>query len=218
MPPHGICLDDHLAKGESIMSEHRKLRDFVADFTRLIDRNLDEAATIAEGRELVASLIAEDDWLPEAYAQPNPQYYQQHLLHADPLERLSIVSFVWGPGQRTPIHDHTVWGIVGILRGAEISVAYAPRPEGGFEIGQEERLERGDVVAVSPAIGDIHVIANAYDDRPSISIHVYGGNIGAIRRSVFDPVSGAKRPFISGYSNTAVPNLWDRSPPARVRV
>jgi predicted metal-dependent enzyme (double-stranded beta helix superfamily) len=60
-------------------------------------------------------------------------------------------------------------------------------------------------------IGDIHVIANAYDDRPSISIHVYGGNIGAIRRSVFDPVSGAKQPFISGYSNTAVPNLWDRS-------
>jgi predicted metal-dependent enzyme (double-stranded beta helix superfamily) len=66
-------------------------------------------------------------------------------------------------------------------------------------------------VAVSPDIGDIHVIANAYDDRSSISIHVYGGNIGAIRRSVFDPVSGAKQPFISGYSNATVPNLWDRS-------
>jgi predicted metal-dependent enzyme (double-stranded beta helix superfamily) len=193
------------------MSEQHKLRDFVVNFTRLIDRNLDETATLTEGRELVARLVAEDDWLPEAYAQLNSKCYQQYLLHADPLERLSIVSFVWGPGQRTPIHDHTVWGIVGILRGAEISVAYAPRPKGGFEIGPEERLERGAVVAVSPVIGDIHVIANAYDDRPSISIHVYGGNIGAIRRSVFDPESGAKRPFISGYSNTAVTNLWDRS-------
>ena len=200
------------------MSEQHKLRDFVADFTRLVDRNLDETATLVEGRELVARLVASDDWLPEAYAQPNSKYYQQYLLHADPLERLSIVSFVWGPGQRTPVHDHTVWGIVGILRGAEISVAYAPRPEGGFEVGPEKRLERGAVVAVSPAIGDIHVIANAYDDRPSISIHVYGGNIGAIRRSVFDPVSGAKKPFISGYSNTAVPNLWDRSPRTQVRV
>jgi len=200
------------------MTEQHKLRDFVAAFTRLIDRNLDETATIAEGRELVARLVASDDWLPEAYAQPNSTYYQQYLLHADPLERLSIVSFVWGPGQRTPIHDHTVWGIVGILRGAEISVAYAPRPEGGFEIGSEERLERGEVVAVSPTIGDIHVIANAYDDRPSISIHVYGGNIGAIRRSVFDPVTGARKPFISGYSNAAVPNLWDGSPRAQVRV
>jgi predicted metal-dependent enzyme (double-stranded beta helix superfamily) len=198
-------------EGEFSMSEHDKLRDFVVDFTRLIDRNLGESATIAEGRELVTRLVAEDDWLPEAYAQPNPKYYQQYLLHADPLQRLSVVSFVWGPGQRTPIHDHTVWGIVGILRGAETSVAYAPRPEGGFEIGPQERLERGEVVAVSPDIGDIHVIANAYDDRSSISIHVYGGNIGAIRRSVFDPVSGAKQPFISGYSNATVPNLWDRS-------
>ncbi len=194
------------------MSEqHRKLRDFVADFTRLIDRDLGETATIAEGRELVARLVASDDWLPEAYAQPNAEYYQQYLLHADPLERLSIVSFVWGPGQKTPIHDHTVWGIVGILRGAETSIAYAARPDGGFDAGPEERLERGGVVAVSPAIGDIHRIANAYDDRPSISIHVYGGNIGAIRRSVFDPVSGARKPFVSGYSNATVPNLWDRS-------
>jgi predicted metal-dependent enzyme (double-stranded beta helix superfamily) len=193
------------------LSAHHKLRDFVVDFTHLIDCGLDETATVAEGRELVARLVAEDDWLPEAYARPNPQYYQQYLLHADPLERLSIVSFVWGPGQRTPIHDHTVWGIVGILRGAEVSVSYAQKPDGSYEIGPEERLERGDVAAVSPTMGDIHVIANAYDDRPSISIHVYGGNIGAIRRSVFDPVSGAKKPFISGYSNAAVPNLWDRS-------
>jgi predicted metal-dependent enzyme (double-stranded beta helix superfamily) len=198
-------------KGELALSVHHKLRDFVVDFTRLIDRNLDEAATVAAGREIVSRMVAEDDWLPEAFAQPNPKYYQQYLLHSDPLERLSIVSFVWGPGQKTPIHDHTVWGIVGVLRGAEVSVAYAPKPEGGFEVGPEARLERGEVVAVSPTIGDIHVIANAYDDRPSISIHVYGGNIGAIRRSVFDPVSGAKKPFISGYSNTAVPNLWDRS-------
>ena len=41
-------------------------------------------------------------------AQPHPQYYQQHLLHCDPLERFSVVSFVWGPGQKTPVHDHTV--------------------------------------------------------------------------------------------------------------
>jgi 3-mercaptopropionate dioxygenase len=193
------------------MPATRKLRDFVVDFTRLIDRNLDEPANIAEGSQLVARLVAEDDWLPEIYARPDPTYYQQYLLHADPLERLSIVSFVWGPGQRTPIHDHTVWGIVGILRGAETSIGYVQKPGGGFEAGSKERLERGQVAAVSPAIGDIHVIANACDDRPSISIHVYGGNIGAIQRSVFDPHSGAKKAFISGYSNTAVPNLWDRS-------
>lgn len=193
------------------MSQIGKFRDFVVDFTRLIGRTEDETVILAEGRDLLARLVAEDDWLPEAYAQPHPQYYQQYLLHADPLERLSIVSFVWGPGQKTPVHDHRVWGLVGILRGAETSVSYTAKPGGGFLAGPEERLERGHVAAVSPTIGDVHRIANAYDDRPSISIHVYGGNIGAVHRAVFDAETGAAKPFISGYSNTAVPNLWDRS-------
>lgn len=193
------------------MSQISKFRDFVVDFTRLVGRTGDETVILAEGRDLLARLVAEDDWLPDAYAQPHPQYYQQYLLHADPLERLSIVSFVWGPGQKTPVHDHRVWGLVGILRGAETSVSYTAKPGGGFLAGPEERLERGQVAAVSPTIGDVHRIANAYDDRPSISIHVYGGNIGAIHRAVFDADTGAAKPFISGYSNTAVPNLWDRS-------
>ena len=64
---------------------------------------------------------------------------------------------------------------------------------------------------VSPTIGDIHVVSNAYADRPSISIHVYGANIGAVRRHVFDAATGTAREFISGYHNTVMPNLWDRS-------
>jgi len=37
-----------------------------------------------------------------------------------------------------------------------------------------------------------------------------GANIGAVRRHVFD-MDGNSKDFISGYSNLAVPNLWDRS-------
>ena len=69
--------------------------------------------------------------------------------------------------------------------------------------------------AVSPAVGDIHVVANALADRPSISIHVYGANIGAVRRHVFDPETGAPKDFVSGYSSDRVPNLWDRSAAVR---
>ena len=54
-------------------------------------------------------------------------------------------------------------------------------------------------------------VANAFADRVSVSVHVYGDNIGAVRRATFDPDTGAERPFISGYANAAVPNLWDRS-------
>lgn len=64
--------------------------------------------------------------------------------------------------------------------------------------------------AVSPSVGDIHRVTNAYDDRVSVSIHVYGANIGAVSRASYDDAGRPKR-FISGYSNTTVPNLWDVS-------
>lgn len=63
---------------------------------------------------------------------------------------------------------------------------------------------------MSPTIGDIHKVSNAFDDRTSISIHVYGANIGAVRRATYDE-AGRPKPFISGYSNTLLPNLWDAS-------
>ena len=72
-------------------------------------------------------------------------------------------------------------------------------------------LEQGDVDVVSPTLGDIHKVSNAHEDRTSISIHVYGANIGAVDRHVYDPDTGAQKSFISGYSNAAVPNLWDLS-------
>lgn len=194
------------------MTNIGKLRDFVVNATRIVARQgSDELKTLQGIEPLLATLVEHDDWLPEEYTIPDSRHYRQYLLHADPQERLSIVSFVWGPGQRTPIHDHLVWGAVGVLRGAELSTTYERRADGTLIKGPTDRLEAGGVVAVSPRLGDIHEIANALTDRPSISIHVYGGNIGAIRRHVFDPSTGAVKPFVSGYSNRTVPNLWDRS-------
>jgi predicted metal-dependent enzyme (double-stranded beta helix superfamily) len=76
--------------------------------------------------------------------------------------------------------------------------------------GEVGDLLPGDVEALSPAKGDIHRVSNALADAPSISIHVYGANIGAVRRSTFAP-DGTPKLFISGYANSVVPNLWDRS-------
>lgn len=189
----------------------KRLREFVTGFARLLDQGPDEARILAEGGALLAGLVAQDDWLPEAYAQPDAQHYRQYLLHADSAERFSVVSFVWGPGQRTPIHDHTVWGLIGVLRGAEIAQAYARNEQGQFlPTGAEHRLQTGQVEAVSPRIGDVHQVSNAHADQTSISIHVYGANIGAVRRSVYAP-DGTAKPFVSGYSNSELPNIWDRS-------
>ncbi len=195
------------------------LREFVQAMTRLVDRTDDEAALLAGARPLLARLIAGDAWLPEDCTKPDPQFYRQYLLHCDPQERFSVVSFVWGPGQKTPIHDHTVWGLVGMLRGAERCRLYTRAADGQLRAsGEEKVLEPGDIEAVSPTVGDIHTVANALADTPSISIHVYGANIGAVRRHVFDAATGAAKDFVSGYSSATVPNLWDRSAAVRASL
>ena len=68
---------------------------------------------------------------------------------------------------------------------------------------------------LAPEEGDIHQVSNAHADRVSISVHLYGGNIGAVSRHVYDPVTGVAKPFVSGYSSTNLPNLWDRSQAVR---
>ncbi|MDR3508502.1 MAG: cysteine dioxygenase [Caulobacteraceae bacterium] len=187
-----------------------RLRDFVVELGALLERTEDEAQVLDQGGKLLEALVAHDDWLPDAFAQPSPERYQQYLLHCDSQERFSVVSFVWGPGQATPIHDHTVWGLIGVLRGAETSERFAPGADGPLVSEGVDRLEVGQVDAVSPTVGDIHRVSNAFTDRASISIHVYGANIGAVRRSTFDAEGRPKR-FISGYANSLLPNLWDRS-------
>ncbi len=185
------------------MHDSARFDRFVRDFTLLIDAaGSDEARILADGRALLATLVAADDWLPQRYAEPHPEYYQQYLLHADPQDRFSVVSFVWGPGQKTPIHDHTVWGLIGMLRGAERAEAFEMGAAGqAMRAGRVDTLSPGAVEAVSPRIGDVHRVSNLHDDRVSISIHVYGGNIGRISRHVFDPATSAPKTFISGYAN-----------------
>lgn len=185
------------------------LRRFVREMTQLVaSTRHEESQLLAEGGQLLKALIADDNWLPERFARPSPERYQQYLLHCDPLERFSVVSFVWGPGQSTPVHDHTTWGLVGMLRGAERTTNYAMAADGRLTATGVDVLQPGDVAAVSPQIGDVHAVSNAHSDRPSISIHVYGANIGAVHRHVYDPEKGSSKDFISGYASDVIPNIW----------
>ncbi len=183
------------------------LAQFIRAIETLTGSGLNEIDVLRGGRRLLAELVSRDDWLPDAFSKPAVERYRQYLLFRDPRARFSLVSFVWGPGQSTPIHDHTVWGLVGVLRGAEASQRYRISPSGApVEHGPPDRLERGAVEAVSPTVGDIHRVSNALADRASISIHLYGADIGAVRRWVYSP-SGDRKPFTSGYDNS------DANPP-----
>ena len=183
-----------------------RLRNFVQDMTRLAEQHgADEPRMLDEGERLLKGLIAKDDWLPDEFAAPSKDSYRQYLLYCDPLERFSVASFVWMPGHRTPIHDHTVWGLVGVMRGQECCEEY----DSSISLTNTHHSKPGDVDRVSPAIGDIHVVSNVGKEI-AVSIHVYGANIGAVRRHVYDPATGEAKEFVSGYHNRTLPNLWDR--------
>lgn len=185
---------------------------FLGAMDALVDRHLSDTDTIAFGTDILASLVAVDDWLPDSLAAPDSRHYQQHLLHLDPRARFSVVSFVWAPGQSTPIHDHGIWGLVGMLRGSELSQRFVhsgarpPQP-----VGAPRRLEPGDVECLDPAAGDIHKVSNA-SDGVSVSIHVYGADIGKVERRAFG-LDGDVRRFISGYSAGEAPQHWTGNRP-----
>ena len=78
------------------MDSIKPLRDFVLDLTRAVEKfGQDEPAMLREGKKLLARLIVRDDWLPPEFAQVHADTYRQYLLYCDPLERFSVVSFVW---------------------------------------------------------------------------------------------------------------------------
>jgi predicted metal-dependent enzyme (double-stranded beta helix superfamily) len=149
---------------------------------------------------LLLSLLADRDWLNEKFRRGIPsKAYAQYLLYRPADHAFSIVSFVWSPRQGSPIHDHCTWGVIGQYDGEE--------EETRFRI-TDNRLERtgvviarpGNVSHVYPRSRDIHQIVNR-SDRPAISIHIYGGDIGSQRRHTYDPNTAALQEFISGYDD-----------------
>lgn len=175
---------------------------FVQQMTGVVESFGDDEPKLLDAAEpLLADLVRNDDWLPDRFAAPSDQSYRQYLLYRDPRNRFSVVSFVWQPGQRTPVHDHTVWGLVGVMRGQEHCEEFKSGGD-GLELRRcgDHPLPPGAVDRVSPRIGDVHRVSNS-GGVTAISIHVYGADIGTTSRHVFDEATGEVREFVSGYSN-----------------
>jgi 3-mercaptopropionate dioxygenase len=175
---------------------------FLDAMDAIVGVEMSESRRFEAGKKALQPLLANDAWLPTDFQTSRPDKYQQFALYVDPEARYSVVSFVWGPGQSTPVHDHTVWGMVGVLRGAEACEEFAVGHDRALKKTHSHRLPHGDIDCVSPTIGDIHRVSNASATETAISIHVYGADIGRVSRHVFDD-KGQAQAFVSGYSNDA---------------
>jgi predicted metal-dependent enzyme (double-stranded beta helix superfamily) len=135
----------------------------------------------------LTDLLAQDDWLAPEHRLSDPDHYRQHLLHVSPKRDLSIVALVWLPGQRTPIHDHVSWCIVGVYEGRERETRYRAVEAGGRrwleEVGSVD-AHPGHVEVIVPSVEDIHAVT-AVGDGPTISIHVYGADIERLGSSIY---------------------------------
>jgi predicted metal-dependent enzyme (double-stranded beta helix superfamily) len=105
--------------------------------------------------------------------------------------------------------------VVGTLRGAGVYRKFDYMGEGiALKANSEQRLHHGEIRRVSPRISDIHEVANASAKETAVSIHVYGGNVAALRRHDFDPATGLKATFASNYCNSLATGLRNQSPRA----
>jgi 3-mercaptopropionate dioxygenase len=177
------------------------LKRFVWDIQSMVELAESEREILVIGCDLMARLVASDDWLPVVFTLPDERQCQHYLLYGDGLERFSVVSTVFHGGQAMPVCQDSVWEIRGLLRGSMSRQHFhwepgsAPRPNGDAKL-----VKPGSVDVVSPKNGEAVQLSNALAETVSISIHVHGGNIGKITRYALD-ADGKARAFVSGYAN-----------------
>ncbi|GEM_PF-4903114 len=68
--------------------------------------------------------------LPACVHEPVADHYARRELYHSPVHGYSVVAMTWGPGQATPLHDHSCSGVRYIRGDAAISSRKNPE-EGG---------------------------------------------------------------------------------------
>ena len=151
-----------------------------AAFVRDADRLIDRPGAIAER---LKPLLATDGWLAPEHQRGSADGYRQHLLHVSKSRRLSVAALVWLPGQRTPIHDHVSWCVVGVYRGVERETHYRLDDSGRLVPSGTFEAPAGHVEALVPPAENIHSVT-AVGNEKTISIHVYGADIERLGTSI----------------------------------
>jgi len=158
------------------------LGDFISDLEIITSTVRMDEERIQEMSAKMSLLLAGGDSLPEAAKGSSPKRYTRNLLYNDPAGRFMVASLVWRPSQGTPIHDHSTWGIVGVLQSKLRFVNYRRFDDGsrdGFaELREVSQViaQPGQVLRVLPPHDEIHRVENA-GENIAISIDVYGREI-----------------------------------------
>jgi predicted metal-dependent enzyme (double-stranded beta helix superfamily) len=101
------------------------------------------------------------------------------ILFRDPGQMFSLRLYVFGPGEYTPVHDHTSWGVSGSAFGKLEVVRYrreglGPASEGGrLAVAGANVLVPGEIESTLPLDKGIHRTGNPVDGI-TLMVSVYG--------------------------------------------
>ncbi len=200
------------------MKTDSALRTFIGDVELVVATTDDEHEITKRVAERLSALLAGGYRLPPEVTRPSTDHHVNYPLHIAPDGSWSLACVVWNVDQRTPVHGHETWGVVGIYSGAEREFRYAKPAVAGsggpLTPAGEHVWTRGQVTVCCTTDDDVHAVA-AVGDVPTVGIHVYGANIGTIERRLYDPATGAVRTFVSGWDTPAVDDARPR--PSSVR-
>ncbi|MFD4672798.1 hypothetical protein ACFWNN_23935 [Lentzea sp. NPDC058450] len=173
------------------------LQTFLDEVAATVAANDDEHVLTKQVADHLATLLTSGYRLPVELTRPDPDHHVNYPLHRTGTWCVAVV--VWAPGQRTPVHGHETWGVVGIYSGAEREIRYAkPTTPGPLTALDEQTFPAGSVTVCCTTDDDVHAVEAASAD-PTIGIHVYGADIGTIRRRRYDPATGEVTWFTGGW-------------------
>lgn len=179
------------------------LDEFVDDVSQAIARGGGERVVTAEVAKGLEKLLASDFELPPGFVAPHPDRYVMYPVYVDPEGEFSIAAAVWNVGQKTPVHGHETWGVVGIYSGVEREVRYVKpaQPDVPLSVAEEaHEWQPGEVTVCCTTDDDVHEVSCS-GSQPCIGIHVYGANIGSLKRRSYDPETGSVSWFVSEWSS-----------------
>src|SRR4051812_4039856 len=193
------------ASADEYVLDTPTVRAFIADVRAAIAQAASAAAACDAIRPRFAALLADPDWLAPEYRRDAPESGMgggigQWLLFRAGDRSLTLFSLVVPADAQTPVHDHLAWGLVGLYRGTQDEEIYAPGADRAIALRERRALRPGDFYALLPPRDDIHRVRTTSPET-SVSIHLLTNDTGCVWRHAYEPGSGARTPFRSGYVN-----------------
>ncbi len=104
---------------------------------------------------------------------------------------MTVQAIIWPTGIVIPPHDHRMWAVVGVVHGQEDNALYA-RAGHKLRLVRRVSVEEAEVLVLDE--DSVHAVGNPCS-RPTLGLHVYGGDIVGASRSTWDSAGCNERPF-----------------------